>query len=144
MRPLAPAACLAALLALSACMTAEERSERAANDAAAATLDASGQRYGDGAVKAGEPQNCLQTIQIRTTRVRGDDVIDFETTGGRVYRNVLPNGCPSLGFEERFSYKTSIAQLCSVDIITVLRSPGLMPGPSCGLGSFQPITEAPR
>ena len=65
-------------------------------------------------------------------------------TGGRVYRNVLPNGCPTLGSEERFAYETSIGQLCSVDIITVLRAPGLSRGPSCGLGNFQPIDAGPR
>ena len=63
--------------------------------------------------------------------------------GGRVYRNTLPHGCPSLGFEERFSYSTSLSQLCSTDIITVLRPPGVARGASCGLGQFQPI-EWPR
>ena len=97
------------------------------------------------ATPIGEPVNCLQTIQIRETRVRSDSVIDFFTSGGKVYRNTLPNSCPSLGFEQRFGYTTSIPQLCNVDIITVLyASPGLSRGASCGLGIFQPVQLAKK
>ena len=91
------------------------------------------------AIPDGKPQSCIQLNQIRASHVHGDSVIDFEMSGGKVYRNTLPNSCPNLGFEERFSYKTSINQLCSVDIITVLQSPGLSRGASCGLGEFQPV-----
>ncbi len=92
------------------------------------------------ATPIGKDVGCVTLNQIRSTRVHGDSTIDFHMTGGRVLRNTLPNSCPSLGFEERFAYKTSIGQLCSVDIITVLRSPDLSPGASCGLGRFQPVT----
>ena len=91
------------------------------------------------AIPDGKPESCVQTNRIRSTHVHGDSVIDFEMDGGKVYRNTLPNSCPSLGFEERFSYKTSTNQLCSVDIITVLQSPGITRGASCGLGEFQPV-----
>jgi hypothetical protein len=89
---------------------------------------------------AGEPADCVSISQIRSTQVRSDQVIDFEMQGGKVYRNTLPSSCPSLGFEQRFAYKTSISRLCSVDVITVLQSPGVTPGPSCGLGKFVPVT----
>jgi hypothetical protein len=87
----------------------------------------------------GKPVSCVSLQNIRSTSVHGDSVIDFHMNGGKVYRNTLPNSCPSLGFEERFLYKTSTSQLCSVDIITVLQSPGLSSGASCGLGEFQPV-----
>lgn len=87
----------------------------------------------------GKPVDCIQISQIRSTPVRSDQIIDFEMIGGKVYRNTLPMSCPSLGFEERFAYKTSIGQLCAVDTITVLQSPGLSPGATCGLGKFQPV-----
>jgi hypothetical protein len=92
------------------------------------------------ATPAGKPVSCINTSQIRQTHVHGDSVIDFEMLGGKVYRNTLPSACPSLGFEERFAYKTSINQLCSVDIITVLYSSPVSQGASCGLGMFQPVT----
>jgi hypothetical protein len=91
------------------------------------------------ATPTGDAVNCVQLTNIRSTQVHGDGTIDFHMAGGKVYRNTLPNSCPGLGFEERFLYKTSLSQLCSVDIITVLQSPGVTPGPSCGLGKFQPV-----
>jgi hypothetical protein len=87
----------------------------------------------------GKSVTCVPLSQIRSTNVYGDSVIDFHMAGGKVLRNTLPMSCPGLGFEERFSYRTSIGQLCSVDIITVVQSPGLSHGPSCGLGEFQPV-----
>ena len=96
------------------------------------------------ATPIGKPLDCVQLQSIRETRVHGDSVIDFHMSGGKVYRNTLPNSCPSLGFEERFSYSTSLSQLCSVDIITVLQSPGISRGASCGLGKFQPVQLAKR
>ena len=93
------------------------------------------------ATETGKPVSCINLSQIRESKVRNDQVIDFRTSGKKWYRNKLPNSCPSLGFEERFSYKTSLSQLCSTDIITVLQSygGGLGRGPSCGLGQFQPV-----
>ena len=90
----------------------------------------------------GAAQTCIPVVQIRTSRVRSDRVIDFEMTGSKVYRNTLPMSCPNLGFEQRFSYKTTTGQLCSIDTITVLPSGSSIPGPTCGLGKFQPVTIA--
>ena len=93
---------------------------------------------------AGRPVTCLRTNEIRETLVRDDRTIDFVTNGRRVYRVTLPQGCPRLGFERRFAYETSIGQLCSTDIITVLPDTGLPHGASCGLAPFQPVTLARR
>ena len=88
----------------------------------------------------GEPENCIPLSQIRSTQVHDDRTIDFRMTGGRIYRNTLPHECSGLGFEEAFSYRTSLSRLCSTDIIHVIRQGGLdLPGASCGLGQFQPI-----
>ena len=95
------------------------------------------------ATPIGDPVTCVQISRIRETRVRDDQTIDFIMNGGQVYRNRLPNRCPQLGFEEAFSYKTSISQLCNVDIITVINRGGSgINGPSCGLGEFQPVELA--
>lgn len=95
---------------------------------------------------AEKPLGCVQISRIRNTIVRDDSTIDFIMNNGDVYRNTLPNSCPSLGFEERFAYKTSISQLCSVDIITVLSTAGtgLMRGASCGLGKFQKMEKVAK
>ena len=96
------------------------------------------------ATPSGKPVSCLRLTDIRDSRVRSDQVIDFTTRGGKVYRNTLRNACPGLGFEQRFAYQTSIGQLCSVDIIRVLQSPNITPGAACGLGEFQPATLSAR
>lgn len=98
------------------------------------------------ATPTGEAVNCVNIRNIRSTHVRNDRVIDFEMRGGKVYRNVLPNGCPGLGFDRAFSYRLSTTQLCSVDIITVINNSGagIDRGASCGLGSFRPVSIARR
>jgi hypothetical protein len=97
------------------------------------------------AVQTGDAVNCIHIHAIRESRVRSDNVIDFRANGKKWYRNTLPHSCPSLGFEERFLYSTSLSQLCNVDIITVLHSygSGIQRGASCGLGKFTPV-ELPK
>jgi len=92
----------------------------------------------------GKAVSCIPLISIQSSHVRSDDVIDFEMKGGKVYRNTLPQSCPSLGFEQHFSYATSLSQLCSTDIINVFTTSPPMRGPSCGLGQFQPVKLTPR
>ena len=96
------------------------------------------------ATTTGAAVDCIPISQIRESRVRSDSVIDFRTAGNKWYRNTLPNSCPALGFEERFSYRTSLNQLCAVDTIAVLQTFGghLQEGPRCGLGKFQPVELA--
>ncbi|VVT16425.1 conserved exported hypothetical protein [Sphingomonas sp. EC-HK361] len=96
------------------------------------------------AIPAGKAQSCISLSRINETRVRSDRVIDFVTNDRRVFRNTLPNACPSLGFEQRFAYATTLGQLCSIDTITVLQGPGFGRGATCGLGMFQPVMLTPR
>lgn len=105
---------------------------------------ASSPRVPPAAVAAGAPVDCVLTRLIDDTRVFGDSTIDFHMRDGTIYRNTLPHSCPNLGFEQRFAYKTSVGQLCSLDTITVLPSGSSIPGPTCGLGQFQPVKLAGR
>jgi len=91
----------------------------------------------------GDPVDCIELSRIDYTRVRDDRTIDFYLRGRAVYRNRLPAECPSLAFEESFTYRTSTGRLCSVDLIAVNRSGGIG-GPTCALGSFQPIETPVR
>lgn len=92
---------------------------------------------------AATAQSCVQLNQIREARVVDDRTIDFYLSGREILRNILPNACPGLGFERAFTYSTSLSQLCSVDIITVIiQGGGPQRGASCGLGSFVPYTPA--
>jgi hypothetical protein len=127
---------LTAIVGLAACTSAGNADSQSA---------ASGKDAWMAARPSGKPENCLWLPQIRESRVRNDRTIDFYTRNGRVYRNVLPYSCPSLGIERAFSYATSLSQLCSTDIITVIhQGGGPIAGAKCGLGSFQPVEGAPR
>lgn len=89
----------------------------------------------------GPDETCIPIHQFDQTMVRDGRTIDFLTTGRRGWRNVLPDNCPGLATERRFSFNTSLSQLCSTDIIRVLEEYGgtLNSGASCGLGRFTPI-----
>lgn len=91
----------------------------------------------------GEPVNCVSLNRIRSTKVLDNSTIEFKMVGGKTYHNSLPYSCPGLKFEDRFSYKTSLNQLCSVDIVHVLHDYGgrLTQGVGCGLGKFQPVEK---
>ena len=94
------------------------------------------------ATPTGPAETCVPLSQLRESLVRNDRVIDFRVGGNRYYRVTLPQACPSLGFEKRFTYETSLSQLCAQDIITVLYDTPVTRGASCGLAPFQPVTIA--
>lgn len=89
----------------------------------------------------GPAKNCIPITSIRESEVRDDWTIDFHTGGRQWYRVTLPQRCYSLSTYRTFSYQTSLSELCSTDIITVIETGGAGSGPrgSCGLGAFQPI-----
>lgn len=90
-----------------------------------------------------EGKLCISITRIDHSDVLDDYNIVFDMRGKAMYLNKLPNRCPSLAFEDTFTYSTPLSQLCNTDIITVLRHAGasFIPGPSCGLGKFVPVTE---
>jgi hypothetical protein len=114
---------VAAALAAAACTAATESS--ADVGAPAVTI-------------AGEPEDCIQVSRIAGTRVHDDFTIDFEMSGGQVYRSSLPGRCPGLGFEERFAYEVHSGELCQVDTVTVLYGDRGR-GATCRLGPFVPV-----
>jgi Family of unknown function (DUF6491) len=94
-------------------------------------------------VADGPPVSCISTNQIRTYRVQDNRTVDFEMTGGRVFRNTLPFSCPDLTFGAGIRHNSRTSQLCSFDTITVVRA-GMGPNPRrCQLGQFQPLKRVP-
>jgi hypothetical protein len=89
----------------------------------------------------GDAEDCVQITQLGDSRIRDDWTIDFIRSGNRVWRNTLPQRCPGLKSDDAFTYKTSLSQLCSTDIIYVLQRTGgsLQRGAGCGLGKFVPV-----
>lgn len=95
-------------------------------------------------VPVGKPISCITPSFIDHSNVVDNQTIDFTMLNGDVYRNKLPYKCPGLKSEDRYAYKLSTNNLCSVDIITVLQNFGntLGMGASCGLGTFQKMEKA--
>lgn len=94
-------------------------------------------------VADGPPTNCISTQQIRTTRVINDQTIDFEMTGGRVFRNELPLRCSGLSFNTRIRHNSRTSQLCSLNMVTIDSFGSGRSCASCQLGPFQPMRRAP-
>ncbi|HEY0116362.1 MAG TPA: hypothetical protein VGB54_11620 [Allosphingosinicella sp.] len=86
----------------------------------------------------GPPIHCISLARIRGHMARDDRTIDFQLDDGSVLRNRLPNACPGLMRSKRFTHRTGLDRLCSVDLITLIEATGAA-GPSCGLGLFQPV-----
>lgn len=88
--------------------------------------------------------NCVSLPRVDRTEVVDENTILFYMRDDTIYRNNLPHSCPGLNFEERFMYRVTQNQLCSIDVITIIDDLGFgfVPGASCGLGKFEPISEA--
>ena len=88
-------------------------------------------------------RDCVSLARIDRTRVVNDNTILFYMLGPDVYVNNLPRRCNGLKRADALSYETSLAQLCSLDIIRGLRNIGgqFTPSAACGLGKFVPITQ---
>jgi hypothetical protein len=88
-------------------------------------------------------RDCVRLRTVRRTEVIDDLNILFYMRGSTVYHNILPRRCKGLAREDRFSYKSSIGQLCRRDMIRVLYNDpfGLSEGNACQLGAFHKITK---
>lgn len=92
----------------------------------------------------GKPEQCLSLIAIQDMTIIDNRTLLFKTGPNRYYVNRLPHVCHGLDRGNPIMYKTSIGMLCNLDLITVLDpvGDGFMPGNSCGLTKFTPITKA--
>lgn len=91
----------------------------------------------------GKVKRCISLNRIQSSKVLDGQTVFFKMRGRKHYVNRLRHKCPSLKREERFMYKTSIGQLCSIDVITVLDSFGRS-WASCGLGKFEEMKLKPK
>jgi hypothetical protein len=91
----------------------------------------------------GETKRCVPLRHLRESRILDAQTIFFRSVGKKAYVNRLPRKCPRLVAEERFSYSTTIGQLCNTEIITVIDSMGSSWG-GCGLGDFEVWQRKPK
>ncbi len=92
----------------------------------------------------GEKISCLNTTQIRSIDALDDWRFLVRASGGGYYMNETSGRCSGASRSgNRLQYTISTSQLCRNQIITVVdNSTGFTVG-SCGLGSFEKLTEAP-
>lgn len=90
----------------------------------------------------GEVRSCIPLNLLRDSRVIDNQTIFFRGPGRKAYLNKLPRTCSRLVSEDRFAYRTSIGQLCHLDIITVVDSFGRSLS-HCGLGKFEELQSKP-
>ena len=88
-------------------------------------------------------QRCVAINRIDQLKVVDRENVLFYMRGKEIYLNHLSHPCPGLSRHKTLMYRTSLNQLCDVDVITVLEDigGGFMPGASCGLGAFRPISS---
>lgn len=90
-----------------------------------------------------DSEHCVRISNIESIEIVNDRTLVFEMRAGSSYRNDLPRSCPGLDDNDTLMYRSSVGQLCNIDIVTVLDDWGFgfSPGVSCSLGMFHPVTE---
>lgn len=99
------------------------------------------------AAAAGDPLQCINLDQVISRRPAGPQSLIFELTGGRFYRNDLPDLCPGLqraGPAEIVQVEATGSRLCRDDRVRIFdpveaRNIGLSAFPKCRLGAFVPV-----
>ncbi len=113
-----------------------------ASDAAQAKAEAEITKILAGRVP-GKPVSCIPLTNLGPSQTVDRTAIIYGQ-GRTLYLNRLPHGCPGL---THFSYpvvKTSLSQLCSTDILTIVDQGSHMTTGSCGLGEFVPYTKVAK
>ena len=114
---------LAALLVTAACATADQHV-------------AAGEALPEGA------RSCLSLRSVDRIEIVDEHHILFYMRDGSIYNNHLSRRCPALRRNDTIMYRTTLNQLCSIDMFTVLNNVGggFMPGATCSFGQFHPAT----
>jgi len=96
------------------------------------------------ALAAGDPPapgapRCIPADDVSNAQVVDDRTILFHMTGGKIWKNTLPEPCHGLGFEQGIGYDINGGFICgNQQVIRVLRR-----GTLCVLGPFEPY-EPPK
>lgn len=100
---------------------------------------ASGQGGSPAAAQGGSI--CIEANRIHNTHVVNDSTIDFEMYDGTVYRNTLPQLCPTLSTSTNgftFAPTPGSDEVCSN--LETIRVNGT--GVICNLGAFTPLPKS--
>lgn len=86
---------------------------------------------------SGAPQSCVPADDVTMLRVLDPHTVGFES-GGTLWVNRLPRGCPALSVSDRLSVEMHGREYCRDDRFRTI-TPGMtVAGPVCNLGDFVP------
>lgn len=88
--------------------------------------------------EAGTPVDCIRLRDIRGSRIIDRTAIIYEGVGGTLYVNRPDAGASSLGYDDMLVTKTTLGQLCSVDVVQLYDRSTQMPTGAVFLGEFVP------
>lgn len=87
---------------------------------------------------AGKPVNCINFRDIRSSRIISGTAIIYEGSNGTLYVNRPASGASTLRTGDALVTRTSLSQLCNVDIVRLLDTASRFERGSIGLGQFVP------
>lgn len=87
---------------------------------------------------AGEPVDCLQQRDIRSSRIINGTAIVYEGQNGTLYVNTPASGASSLRDGLTLVTDTRSDRLCSIDVVRLVDPTSRMFSGTVGLGKFVP------
>jgi hypothetical protein len=93
---------------------------------------------------AGEPVDCLNLRDIKSSRIINRTAILYETVGGTIYVNRPDAGRESLSDWDVLVTRTHMNRLCSIDVVDLYDSGARMRTGSVFLGQFVPYRKPGR
>jgi hypothetical protein len=93
---------------------------------------------------AGKPTNCLNTQGMSGPQIIDDHTILYRESGRRIWRNDLPDACPSLRPMTTIILRVYGSQTCRNDTFRTIDSGSRIPSGICRLGSFTPYDKPKR
>jgi hypothetical protein len=93
---------------------------------------------------AGEPVDCVNLRDIRSSRIIDRTAILYETNGGTIYVNRPDAGREALNDWDVLVTRTHMNRLCSIDVVELYDSSGRMWSGSVFLGQFVPYRKPGR
>ena len=91
---------------------------------------------------AGEPVDCLNLRDIRSTRIIDRTAILYETRGGTIYVNKPQGGASSLDKWDVLVTDTRSSRLCDIDIVRLYDTGSNFQSGFVNLGAFVPYRKA--
>lgn len=92
----------------------------------------------------GKPVSCVRADRVNGPQVIDDNTILYRESGVRVWRNDLPDGCPSLHGDPLLVLELHGSEICENDIFRVVDRASSMPMGSCRFGKWTPYSKAGR